>query len=375
MTQSAALNGAIGDGVTDDTTSIQRVFTDCAKHNDLGLLIGSKGNRFKISSPINISGACTHVAGLGQGLSTLVASGNFGSVLSIAPSAQRVNLNEFTIDQTGTTTQCVNIAERTSGRIPLNFEHVEFIGDMAGTNGSLVYCAGVLVQFFRCEWSPNNAKLVCLQFDMNNENSSVSGCSFIGAGCGISLTKTGSGIGPQGIRISDTVLASFGAAYNIHVGGNAANVYISNTACDQAATNAILIDQGCAAVSVRGGWAGLEAASTGQAILIDPTAQQIMIDGVQIYGGNFNILVEASASQQLNGLQIQNNMFFGAKVATMQLDSANATITGNRDYNAPSIYCLITLGTNPAKGTYTIIGNTSNKGPITLDPASTYIRV
>jgi Pectate lyase superfamily protein len=373
MANEIETTGAVGDGVTDDTAAIQSAITAAEACGQGVLIVGSAGSKFKITSPLNITAASFSMRGAAMATTCLTACGNFASVLSVANTVGQLSISDLTIDQTGTTTQCVNIAEQTSGEVPLDFERVMFKGDMAGTAGSLVYCAGVLVQFLRCNWRPNYVGLVCLQIDMNNENTSVLGCVFLGAGNGINLTKSGSGIGPQGIRIQDSVLANFGAAYNIHVGGNSANTYISNTVCDQAGTNAILIDEGSAAVTVSGGWAGLEAGSAGESIALGSNVQEVTIEGVQIFGGAINILAEASTTARVTGLHIANNQFSGASGGTMQLDSVNGcTILGNRDFNAAPIPSLVTLRSNASGGQYTIGGNAFTTKTPNLDPSSSY---
>jgi hypothetical protein len=215
--------------------------------------------------------------------------------------------------------------------------------------------------------------LVCLQIDMNNENTSVLGCIMIGTGCGINLTKSGAWIGPQGVRIQDSMLANSGAAYNIHIGGNSANTYVTDTVCDQAGTNAILIDGSSGAVTITGGWMGLQSVSTGVSLSIDPTVLEVLVEGVQIYGGNYNIVVGANSGHRMGGLQILDNQFSGATNGTMQLDSVNGcTITGNRDYNVATVPSLITLHTNASGGQYIIGANAFTTTTPTLHSGSSY---
>lgn len=373
----ASQQGAVGDGTTDDTQAIQTTINMAALAGKIAFLVGTSGSQFKITSPLLVTSPQAYIQGSGQGVTGLIAGGNFSAIMQVANTTIQGEISGIYFNQTGTTTQCLNIAVATSGERPLNFTECGFIGDYNQTvGGTLVYCGGVLIQFLRCFFNPNFASLLALQIDMNNENTSILGCVFLGVGYGIDLTNTLNLIGPQGVRIQDCLLANFGAAYNIHIGGNAANVYISGTVCDQAGTNAILIDGGSGAIQISDGWAGLAAAAAGQAIAVDPTVQELSIQNMQIFGGTINLLVEANPTQRMGGLQIQNNQFSGTAntLGSMQLDSVNGcTITGNRDFNGSQCSSLVTLRTNAAGGQYIIGANAFTTKTPTLDAASSYV--
>lgn len=368
--------GAKLDGATDDTAAINNAVALAVIYGTLNVF--SPAGTSIITAPIAITAPAFTFTGWGMGVSVIKASDSFTAMFTFATSVLQLYFADITLDQTGTTTQCVNFAIQSGALLPTDFAFVQFKGDMNATPGVLVYCGGIAVQFFRCVWSPDNIHLTCIQMDQSAINNSLLGCLLIGPGNGVSLTRsTGAGLGPQGVRIQDTTFATFGGAFGISIGGVSANTYIGNSVVDQAGTNAILINGGASEVQIVGGWAGLIGGSTGNAIEMDWTVSAISIVGVQIFGGITNILTLGTTgpSNRIDGLQILNNQLFADATteAAMQLDSvANCVITGNSDYGFSTNPSLKTFGTNALKGQYIIGTNVFTPTTPTLDAASSY---
>jgi hypothetical protein len=363
--------GAVGDGVTDDTAAINTCIA--AVNASPYRAVYFPAGTYKITSALAVTAPAFYAFGAGMNGTILKASGNFSAVFTFSLAVLQLRVSAMTIDQTGTTTQCVNLALNNSGgNYPLDFDFVQFKGDMNSTAGSLVYCGGVLGQFHSCVWTPNYASMVSLQLDGLNANTSVVNCVILGTGNGINFTKTGGAtLGPNGVRIQDCILACFSAAYCIQVGGAALNTWITGCVCDQASTGVIRINSAAAATTITNGYAGTAASGTGQAIIMDATVAVVQISDMQIFGGNICILIGGSVSTRAQQIQITGCEFSGATAATIQADSVNGMILFN-NLDTSSCQSLTTLGTNASKGSYVLGGNIWSSSACTLDASSSY---
>ena len=363
--------GAVGDGITDDTAAINACISavGSAPYQSIYFPPGT----YKITAPLSVTAPAFYAFGAGMAVTTLKASGNFSAIFTFSLAVLQLRVSAMTIDQTSTTTQCVNLALNNSGgNFPLDFDYVQFKGDMGSTAGSLVYCGGVLAQFHFCVWTPNYASMVSLQIDGLNANTSVVNCVILGTGNGINLTKSGGAtLGPNGVRIQDSILACFSASYCIQVGGSALNTWITGCVCDQASSGVIRINGSAAATTISNGYAGTAASGTGQAIVMDSTVAVVQINNMQIFGGNICIIVGGAVGSRAQQIQIVGCEFSGATAATIQADSVNGMMLYN-NVDTNTCESLTTLATNASKGNYILGGNLWSSAACTLDSGSSY---
>jgi hypothetical protein len=354
--------GAAGDGIADDTAKIAAAMV-------AGLCVYFPPGTYKITAPLVLRSNQT-LFGAGMGASSLVASGNFTTVVSAPALISLWRLRDLAIDTSGTTTKALNVALDSATTQFAIVSRVKFTGNLAS---SLVYSAGVLIEFRDCGFFASTLT-TCLQFDMNNLNSSVHGCWFIGGSVGVSLTKTGAAIAIQGVRISNNLFAQINGASNIIVGGAASYVFITHNVCDLVLSAAVVLGGGCTNIMVQSNYLGSNDATTGVGLSIDQTVQFVQIDGNQFGNQSINIVVGATVGARAGDILITNNNFAISTAVCLSLDSVNnCDLTNNFDQGGGAIASYQILRTHASGGAYSFGGNNwSSHAITTIDAASSY---
>lgn len=345
--------GAVGNNVADDTAAVQAAMNAASATNSLLMLIGSTSTNFKITAPLIVP-SNLRVSAPGLGNTALIASGNFGAVLSFGTTAAQIWLEHFQIITTGTTTRCVTLAQGAQG---VKFFEVGFTGSL---NGILIYSqAAGFLEFEACVWGCAGASTVGLVLDGYNQNTSIIGGHAGGIGEFLVIENTGGNsiFNVQGLRVTGFCSICTGLTA-ITVGGGSFGIFFSDCVIDQAGTACILIEAGASLTQISGGYFGVTNNTLGICIQLAPTCGVgTTIDGVQTFGGAQSIAVQASASSRVGGVAIQNCLFNAGVSGTLVLDSVNGCLVqDNFDLSNPTNGSWSTLATF-GPGNYTFGGN------------------
>jgi hypothetical protein len=368
MIEGAALNvqdfGAVGDGTTDDTTSIQSAI-DAANGQTIYLPPGT----YRITAPLLIGDIYGEMVGSGVGVSTLLATTNFAEIVSFTATAAEYKVKSLSLVSTGTTTRCITFV---NGSQAIRFTDVQFTGNGAI---SLVYSqASGYLSFEGCRWDCNGASTIGLELDMYNQNTRVGGASrFGGIGNGLLIRQSGAGDRVEGTCVENTQFIVTGSyAINIE---NSYLTQIVDCNIDQWTDFGISVTDSADNVIIANNWVGAKAGSTGSCINFSSAdGGGHIVEGNILFGGATGINCDASVSQRISSINIADNVFSNHSNISLNLDSVGkCIITGNTDTSTPSASSWVTTGTNAAKGQYIFDNNNwYTASPALFDTASTY---
>lgn len=359
--------GAKCDGVTDDTVAIQAAWAAGAA---AGVPV-RLGQNSKITSPL-VPPSNLKVIGRGNGIPSLIASGNFSAVLAFSGSAAAIEFEDVFINTTGTTTRNATFAQ--GGQV-VTFTRCVFNGTL---NGNLIYSqAAGYITYDDCTWQCNAANTNGINLDGFNQNTVFGGGHAGGPGTFLTITNTTGNIANnvQGTKANAFTSICTGQVA-VSIGGSAFANFFNDCIIDQAGANCIVIQDGSTLTQLNGGYYGLAASAPNTAVPILLTANAgagNQIDGVQTFGGGSAIQAIANASSRVSGLMIKNCVFCAATGVTVQLDSVNGCIiTGNMDLSTPSLGSYSTIATF-GPGAYTFGDNSWNTASIAnFHAASSY---
>jgi len=365
--------GVVADGTTDDASALRlAIAAGISTTHPVLLPAGSIkiGSEVEIASPVEIYGA-------GRAATALVGVAASGSVLSYTGTSNTPStLSDLTISTTGYAMQCVNIASQSSSATPMVFKHCKFLGDLNGGGGFLFKTSGILTTIYDCDFTPSHADVVALNFEMNNQNSSVRNCRFLVGGKGISISNVGAGTACEGIMIKDNLFALPGT-FAIEVGGSASYIYIHGNMIDQIVTGAsgITVIAGAANTSIIGNYIGGKAANAGTGVYVSSAAGDnhlIQSNDIQIFGTG--IVVDGVGAAFVDAVTINNNWFTAITNRCLELDSTtNCIVTSNTDTTAaPALGSWGTLST-VSSGSFTFDNNRwASAGLGSYDTSATY---
>lgn len=309
---------------------------------------------YKITSALTLNASDIQILGDGIGQTILKASGNYTSLLSIGASSSDINVNSLSIDTSGTTTECVNIAVL-SGGANIRFSNVAVSGDLTG---DLIYSNGQNLFFSNCSFYTKSGSTWGLNLDCYNQNTTIIGGSITGTGQGIRITNA---LTPGSNRVEGTKIIGLWStctgATSIEINNSFVTQIIGCT-LDQAATYGIHVLGGADAVTIDGGYVGL--ANTGaNNIWFEATAGSghYIGSGLNIYGGNTGIVISATAGANISDVDINGVIFLNCSLAALQLDSVDRCVITN----------CIDRSTNPTSGSWNTLTTHVGHGKYTFD--------
>lgn len=364
--------GAVGDATTDDTAAIQAAINECSATGSILLLQGSGGANFKITSQLSITTASgLRIIGSSPSINRLTASGNFGSILNFFGSAAGIDIDNVGFVQSDTTTPCVSYSQ---GAQVIKFSDCAFSGDLTG---SLIYSqAAGYIEYWGCIWNCNGANTNGIVLDGFNQNTVFMGGHAGGPGQWLIIENTGGNIANnvQGTKATAFTSICTGTTA-IQIGDAAFSTQFIGCIIDQAQSRCIVIGGGASLTQLIGGYYGLQGGGGGGIciLLASNCGPGTTINGVQTFGGDNSISIQASGSSRVGGVSITNNVFNAATVDTIGLDSVNGCIvTGNIDLSTPSNGSWATSATF-GNGAYTF-GNNDwyTTGPAAFHAPSSY---
>lgn len=329
---------------------------------------------YTITSGVAIShNSANAVKLIGDGYfeTVLNASGNYGSVVAIGASSVGFLIQDIGIVCTGTTTEAINIA---AGGQQYFLDRCRFKGDGNSGAANLVNSNGQNPTIKDCVFTADHANVVCLEIDGYNQNGKVVGNRFGGVGKGINITNShGASNDAEGVGIFGNKFINTGD-YNIQV-GDSFLTQIHDNICDQAATTSINIITDADRVSIQDNWIALASGNTtGTCVNIEAAAgNKHKIVGNIMSEGAKALVVKATASDFIDGVEILGNTFNNHGTVTVQLDSVVACkVHDNDDAGTPSNGSWNTLNTYGA-GEYWFGGNTwHTTAPANFSTSSTY---
>lgn len=356
--------GAVGNGVADDTAALQAAINAAIS---LGRRLFIPGGTYKITAPLVINAANLEIFGIAYQATNLVASGNFQAVLQFNGSASYCTTRNLSITQTGTTTQCVNIAQNA---VVIRFTTCYFAGNLTG---DLVYSNGQNLDFDKCTWQLNSSATWGINFDCFNQNAGVTDCRFGGQGNGVRATNVFSPTNNvQGLRIVDTYFINTGQ-FNVWI-GNSFLTTIAACVLDQSSFHALHLDNQATGVMVTGCYFGSSVATGVNAYCAEQTTALGFSNNFHGFG-QYGIVANATTSNRVNGLAVCNSTFsLAANGNCLLLDSVvKCNIEGNIDLTATTSGSWNTKATNASGGQYNFANNVWNTAPPALYHAnSTY---
>jgi hypothetical protein len=238
--------GAVGDGVTDDTSAF---ISAIASVTASGARLYIPEGTYIITSTLTISGF-VNINGDGILNTVIKASGNFSAVFTFSPTAYYSYVSNLSINTDSTTTQCVTIQ---LPAVVTRFYNIEFRGDKSG---DLIYSNGDNTEFESCTWFLGTRDTIAVNLDSHNQNTGFLNCRFGGFGTGIVISNNFSPANRvEGARIDNCYFINTGP-YNILL-GNSLLTAINNCVLDQATTASLFLETGATNVLVNNSWLGL----------------------------------------------------------------------------------------------------------------------
>ncbi len=363
--------GAIGDGVTDDTTAIRAALSVAITSGNALRLQGRDGNNFLITSQIDLGAVGLRISGSNTTRAKFTAGANFGAIFNFTSSAADINFDYVCFDQTGTTTRCFSMAQ---GAQVCKFSYCLFTGNAAV---DLIYSqAAGYIEYWDCTWDCNGASTVGIKLDGYNQNTVFMGGHAGGPGQAMIIQNS---TGDIAFNVQGTKCTSFTSICTgqiaIQLGGDAFSTQFTGCIVDQAAFAAIQIGSGATLTQIIGGYWGLADGSAGVPIqLADTCGAGTTIDSVTTFGGTNAVSVQASASRRVGSVTMTGNTWVGAIVTTLSLDSVDdCIVTSNFDLSTPTNGSWSTVRTHASGGAYTFGDNAwATTPPGVFDTASSY---
>jgi hypothetical protein len=428
--------GAVGDGVTDDTSAF---ISAIASVTASGARLYIPEGTYIITSTLTISGS-VNINGDGILNTVIKASGNFSAVFTFSPTAYYSYVSNLSINTDLTTTQCVTIQ---LPAVVTRFYNIEFRGDKSG---DLIYSNGDNTEFESCTWFLGTRDTIAVNLDSHNQNTGFLNCRFGGFGTGIVISNNFSPANRvEGARIDNCYFINTGP-YNILL-GNSLLTAISNCVLDQATSASLFLETGATNVLVNNSWLGLrflldgtptitQSASVATVTMTQPhylvTGQFISVSGATqpeyniqefitvtgpntftypitgspaspatgaiairrpgqsffaaagcygitlannvIHGGTNGAVFEDTALARTSKVIIANNQFNAAYSASLGLGSLeDCVVTGNVDLSTPPNISWYTVGLHPSYGNYLFDNNHwLTSLPAFFDANSTY---
>ena len=289
--------------------------------------------------------------GEGHRGTTFTASGNFTAMLSIGSSGVSLSVRDIGFITTGTTTKAIDLE---AGSSQIEIDRCRFVGD----NSSLIYSSAQLTVFSRCVFTANSSA-IGITVDGYNQNASIDNNRFGGTGTGVVVLNNFSvDDDPEGVRITNNLFQNTGN-YNIEIFDSYATRVLDNL-LEQATLGGVKIGADASRVTISGNHIAHPSVNIGSLILIEEDAgNNHTITNNDIDRGRYGIEIQASETEFINHVTIDNNTFTSIGTASLYLDSVrNCIVRGNRDNTVPSDGSFNTIGTNTSdKGSYIIGGN------------------
>jgi hypothetical protein len=323
-----------------------------------------------LTAPLEVTSPGVKIFGASKAQTTIRGVSGLSELFHVhGKAAIEFEMSNLTLDTAGQASRCMLIDD---GAQVIRITNVGFSGDQCD---ALLYSAAAgFVQVMACDFEARAPSCVGLTFDGSNLNSLVGGGTRFGNyGCGLQVVMRGASHGLDGLSISDIVSICTGE-FAIKIGGNSNRVAIGGvTILDQAAGYGVWVGERAQHVSIIGAWIGMNKRS-GFPIWIDGSAgNDNIIMGNDIVLGSISVVVGASNTARVGNTQIIGNRLSGYASCALQLDSIDGGLVANNIASEAGLPSLVTVGTHPAKGHYTLSANRWS-GPLDLDPASTYIQ-
>lgn len=366
-----AFFGAVGDGVTDDTTAIRAALGVAITTGRELRLQGKIGTNFAITSQIDLGAVGLRVSGGNTTRAKFTASGNFGAIFNFTATAADINFDYVGFDQTGTNTRCFSMAH---GAQVCKFSYCLFKGD--GTLDLVYSQASGYIEYWDCTWDCDGAGTIGIKLDGYNQNTVFMGGHAGGVGQAMIIQNSTGNIANnvQGTKCTSFTSICTGPIA-IQLGGDAFSTQFTGCIIDQAGFAAILIGSGATLTQIIGGYWGLIGGSAGVPIQIAASSGAgTTIGSVTTFGGTNAISVQASSTARVGSVTLTGNTFVGAITTTLSLDSVDdCIITSNFDLSTPTDGSWATVRTNAAGGAYTFGDNAwYTTSPGVFDAASSY---
>lgn len=366
-----AFFGAIGDGVTDDTTAMRAALSVAITTGKALRLQGRDGDNFLITSQIDLGAVGLRVSGSNTTRAKFTAGGNFGAIFNFTATAADINFDYVCFDQSGTTTKCFSMAH---GAQVCKFSYCLFTGDAAL---DLIYSqASGYIEYWDCTWDCNGPNTVGIKLDGYNQNTVFMGGHAGGIGQAMIIQNS---TGSIANNVQGTKCTSFTSICTgqiaIQLGGDAFSTQFTGCIIDQAAFAAIQIGSGATLTQIIGGYWGLVNGSTGVPIQIaNSSGAGTTIDGVTTFGGTNAVSVQASAGARVGSVTLTGNTFVGAITTTLSLDSVDdCIVTSNFDLSTPTNGSWSTIKSHASGGAYTFGDNAwYTTAPGVFDATSSY---
>lgn len=357
--------GVVADGIVDDTVAMQNAI-NCSLANGTKLILPA--GSIKITAPLEIDLPC-QIQGQGRDETILVADGNFSAVLHLngGDAGTSIDVTDLQIDTQGTTTRCVLIDPQTASLWPLTFQNCIFYGTLTG---GLVDTSGILSTFINCQFFPNSANTVGINFIDNNQNSTVDTCLFAGLGKGI-VVSTAGGVNCEGIRIVNSVFAC--PKTSVTLGGACGYTKLIGNIFDQVVNEyAVFVTESSYLTKITNNYFGGATGNTSPLLVFDPDTYGHTVIGNTFQQGSIGIQASANNLAHVSYLTIDSNTFSVSDVS-IQLDSVvPAQIVNNMDIGNPTNGSYATIATD-LPGTYIFDNNHWSSNPIlNFDGTGTY---
>lgn len=319
-----------------------------------GRVLIPEGRHTTTSEIVHNSGTAVTIEGAGRRSTTLVASGNFSSLVRLGGASAGLQMRDITLEAGATTTRSLSID---SGAVDASFHEVRFVGSGAATRLVFSEAAG-FIEWHNCHFVPYGATTVGLELDGHNQTWRLSNCRFSNIGRGFKITGTTSDV--EGGRADSCHFVNTGS-WAVTLGPSFDTVF---TGCsfDQQATSCVILESGSDRAKFFGCYFGVAAGNTTSKLvdINEDSGNQAVFTGNTFYGGATGIHTRATAAagDRLDGLVVTGNSFLNQSSTCLFLDSVlRATITGNVDKGTPANGSWLTRSTNSDNGDYTFDGN------------------
>ena len=330
---------------------------------------------YRINRPILIDSSDKSITGAGDDVSSLVATASIDAVISTSSSSSRCSVSNLRIDAGTFETKCISI-----DGIYNNFNSLELYSSNASGGSPIALCFSSYNRFNNCRFRMLSPACWGLWIDNRSDSGLVisnflNSCIFSNSGKGVWIKKThASSPRTEGSLFNGTFFINTGEnqlLVDSHYGLQM--VASSFEECSGTAVDLNGIDR----TQIIGCTAGVSATAVGAFCvrLRSGMGKGTVISGNQFRGGDIGILIEASSTESVSGVDISSNVFDAHSLCSLSLDSVDGcSVSGNSEVGgALSRGSFNTHRTNAAGGKYSFRGNNWTSGAAFFDPQSKYI--